>query len=182
MPRMPFTPSRIVSLIPFAPVAGSVVQGLDVQVGYLAGEALHLQYTLRADIARLRIPDPKPARRTDELWRHTCFEAFLHARAGTAYHEINASPSTEWAVYSFDDYRQGMAAPANVPAPTIHIARSARELVLDVRVDLKVLPPSRALALAAVIEDDSGSLSYWALKHPAAKPDFHHAGGFALEL
>jgi hypothetical protein len=179
---MPFTSSRTVSLVPFAPLAGSVVQGLDVHVGYMAGEALELQYTLRADLARLRIPGPKPASRTDELWRHTCFEAFLHARAGTGYHEVNASPSTEWALYSFDDYRHGMT-PANVSTPpAIHVTRSARELVVDVRIDLKVLPPSRALALAAVIEDESGSLSYWALKHPAAKPDFHHAGGFALEL
>jgi hypothetical protein len=181
MPRMPIPSPRLVSLVPFAPLAGSAVQGLDVQVGYVAGEALHLKYTLRADLARLRIPEAKNAHRTDELWRHTCFEAFLRAQTGTAYREINASPSTEWAVYSFADYRQGMA-PATVPAPAIHIARFARELVIDVRVDLKVLPPSRALALAAVIEDESGSLSYWALKHPAAKPDFHHAGGFVLEL
>jgi hypothetical protein len=181
MARMPFTSPRIVSLVPFAPVGGGVVQGLDVQVGYVAGDALNLQYTLRADLARVRVPEAKSARRTDELWRHTCFEAFLRARTGTGYHEVNASPSTEWAVYSFDDYRQGMA-PADVPAPAIRVARSARELVVEVHVDLKVLPPSRALALAAVIEDESGSLSYWALKHPAAKPDFHHAGGFVLEL
>jgi hypothetical protein len=181
MAPMPILSRLTTSLGPFAPVAGSAVQDLFVQVLYIAGETLRLEYTLRADVARLRIPDVKPARRTDELWRHTCFEAFLHARTGTAYHEVNASPSTEWAVYSFDDYRRGMA-PANLPAPEIHVARSARELVLHMEVDVKVLPPSRALALAAVIEDASGSLSYWALKHPAAKPDFHHPGGFVLEL
>jgi hypothetical protein len=178
---MPPTSPRIVSLVPFAPLTGSAVQGLDVQVDYLPDEALQLRYTLRADLARLRIPESQPARRTDELWRHTCFEAFLQARAGARYHEINASPSTRWAVYSFDDYRQGMA-PADVPAPAIHVARAPRELIVAARIDLKVLPPSRALALAAVIEDESGSLSYWALKHPAAKPDFHHPGGFVLEL
>lgn len=179
---MPPISPRSVALIPFAPVTGSVVQGLDVQVGYMPGEALHLQYTLRADVARLRIPELQPARRTDELWRHTCFEAFLHASAGSGYHEINASPSTQWAVYSFDDYRQGMTPTTLAQPPAIHVARSPRELVVEVRIDLKVLPPSRALALAAVIEDESGSLSYWALKHPAAKPDFHHLGGFVLEL
>ncbi|HEU4623454.1 MAG TPA: DOMON-like domain-containing protein [Steroidobacteraceae bacterium] len=152
-----------------------------MEVGYAAGEALHLKYILRADLARLRIPEPRPAARTDELWRHTCFEAFLRARTGTSYHEINASPSTEWAVYAFADYRQGMS-PADVAPPSIHVTRTPRELVVDLHVDLKLLPPSRALALAAVIEDGSGSLSYWALKHPAAKPDFHHLGGFVLEL
>ena len=38
------------------------------------------------------------------------------------------------------------------------------------------------LGLAAVIEDKAQVLSYWALKHPAEKPDFHHAGSFVVEL
>jgi hypothetical protein len=38
------------------------------------------------------------------------------------------------------------------------------------------------LALAAVIEDGNGRLSYWALGHPQGKPDFHHPDGFTLEL
>jgi hypothetical protein len=38
------------------------------------------------------------------------------------------------------------------------------------------------LALSAVIEDDRGTLSYWALKHPSGKPDFHHPEAFALEV
>jgi hypothetical protein len=42
-------------------------------------------------------------------------------------------------------------------------------------------PPLR-VALASVIEDGGGTLSYWALKHPPGKADFHHAHGFALEL
>jgi hypothetical protein len=37
-----------------------------------------------------------------------------------------------------------------------------------------------------VLEEDggalSGALSYWALRHPPGKPDFHHPAGFALEL
>ena len=32
------------------------------------------------------------------------------------------------------------------------------------------------------IEDEAGALSYWALRHPPGKPDFHHPAGFALEL
>jgi hypothetical protein len=33
-----------------------------------------------------------------------------------------------------------------------------------------------------VIEDIGGGRSYWALAHPAGKPDFHHADGFTIEL
>ena len=44
--------------------------------------------------------------------------------------------------------------------------------------------PARSIALAwdigltAVIETADGQLSYWALQHPAARPDFHHRGGW----
>ena len=36
--------------------------------------------------------------------------------------------------------------------------------------------------LAAIIEETNGSLSYWALAHPSALPDFHHRLGFALQV
>ena len=38
------------------------------------------------------------------------------------------------------------------------------------------------IALAAVVEARDGSRSYWALRHPAPSPDFHHANGFAIAL
>jgi hypothetical protein len=38
------------------------------------------------------------------------------------------------------------------------------------------------VALAAVIEGGNGKLSYWGLRHPPGKPDFHHPNGFALEV
>ena len=36
------------------------------------------------------------------------------------------------------------------------------------------------LALSPVIED--GALSYWALRHPPGRPDFHHQDAFTLEI
>jgi hypothetical protein len=38
------------------------------------------------------------------------------------------------------------------------------------------------LGLSAMLEDTQARKSYWALKHPPGKPDFHHADCFALEL
>lgn len=176
------TAQRTVQLRPYGPPPDNAVQLLEVEVTRTVGETLELRYSLHAHLSRLRIPEPKPTKRTDELWRHTCFEAFLRAAEGTGYREINVAPSTEWAMYSFDDYRKGMT-PQNVPQPpAIHVERAADRLIVAVQIDLKVLPPSRALALATVIEHEGGSLSYWALKHPAAKPDFHHPEGFALEI
>jgi len=36
--------------------------------------------------------------------------------------------------------------------------------------------------LTAVVECVDGALSYWALRHAAGKPDFHHPDTFALEI
>jgi hypothetical protein len=36
--------------------------------------------------------------------------------------------------------------------------------------------------LSAVIEAADGTISYWALKHPSDRPDFHHADSFAIQL
>lgn len=39
------------------------------------------------------------------------------------------------------------------------------------------------LNLAAVIEENDGTKSYWALHHPdPEKPDFHHPDSFVLKL
>jgi len=41
---------------------------------------------------------------------------------------------------------------------------------------------SWSLGLSAVIESADGRLSYWALRHPAPRPDFHQRAGWAARL
>lgn len=53
---------------------------------------------------------------TDELWRTTCFEAFVRPAGENAYREWNFAPSGDWAAYDFTGYREGMAN-ADVSAP-----------------------------------------------------------------
>ncbi len=72
-------------------------------------------------------------------------------------------------------------------APAISVQRTPERLQLSATVDLGVLPavPVHAplrLGLSAVIEDEDGERSYWALRHPPGQPDFHHAEAFALAL
>ncbi len=174
---------RTLALLPYAPVEAGTVRALEVTVDYDTGSGtLSLRYGLDADMARIRVPSQRPTSPADELWKHTCFEAFIRSAGTPAYHELNFSPSTEWAAYAFEDYRKGMT-PVRVPrSPAIRVGRSVQHLQLDVRFDLRTLSRPAALALAAVIEDQGGRLSYWALKHPAGKPDFHHPDSFALEL
>ena len=96
------------------------------------------------------------------------------------YREFNFSPSTQWAAYDFDSYRAGMRN-ADVLAPRIEVRYGPERYELYAAFDLPGGTPWR-LALTAVIEETDGVKSYWALKHPPGKPDFHHADGFVLEL
>lgn len=171
----PRTPSRAVGAI-------------DVRVESATKGILALTFVLQADLASLRIPAEQPRRRVDELWRHTCFEAFLMTGDGPGYREYNFSPSGEWAAYAFHDYRQANDQQAGVAtdesAPVIRVHRSVQRLALEAEVPLEPLPSYRPirLGLSAVVEAADGGLSYWALRHPPGKPDFHHIDAFALQL
>lgn len=141
---------------------------------------LALDYHLRGDLDRLLLPPEAPRCPTDGLWRHTCFEVFVMGDDAPAYREFNFSPSGAWAAYRFSSCRQGMT-PLDLPDPGIVVQANATELRLQAH--LADLPPGPwHLALAAVVEDRAGGLSYWALHHPGSKPDFHHPAAFTLEL
>ncbi|MGH8711230.1 MAG: DOMON-like domain-containing protein, partial [Burkholderiales bacterium] len=124
--------------------------------------------------------------RTDGLWQHTCCEAFVMGEEDVpGYYEFNFAPSSLWAGYRFHGYRAGGAAIEPVPPPAIALAGDRGRICLDVVLSLESILELREatrlrLALAVVIEEKSGSLSYWALAHPSHRPDFHHADAFAL--
>ena len=68
----------------------------------------------------------------------------------------------------------------------IEVRSSPDCYTLQASLDLDSLSlPRKALwrlGLSAVIEDISGRKSYWALMHPAGKPDFHDADSFVHEF
>ena len=156
-----------------------------VQVG--ESGVVSFQYVLRAELPRIRIPPLASAGRADGLWKHTCFEAFITAPGSTGYYELNFAPSRQWAIYSFKAYREAMSSADIGAPPEISVRRFDDRLEIDAVVrlhDLIALRGTRrlGLALSAVVEEESGTLSYWALKHAPGKPDFHHPDGFVLEL
>jgi hypothetical protein len=169
------------SLVPH-PLSRSVAaRSIEVRIASTP-VGLELTYTLHGDRERIRIPRAERRERADELWRHTCFEAFV-GRADGGYYEFNFSPSGRWAAYRFRSYRDRTVL-EEFPAPEIAVHRSAEAFRLDAIVDLRALSDSNPpkIALAAVVEDTGGELSYWALRHPSGKPDFHHADNFMLEI
>jgi len=131
-----------------------------------------------------RILWPAPAQgRTDGLWQHSCFEAFIGSTTGPAYAEFNVAPLGAWAAYAFDDYRAGMRDLALPTDPVIAGEGGCWRAAFDLTGLADLLGPAPwRLAITAVIEAKDGSKSYWSLVHPAGKPDFHHPDCFAARL
>ncbi|MBA3666222.1 MAG: DOMON-like domain-containing protein [Sphingomonas sp.] len=131
----------------------------------------------------LALPDPAAPARADGLWKTTCFEAFA-GLSGGAYLEFNFSPSSQWAAYRFDAYRQGMR-----EEPTeVEVWSEGGDswIALEASVRCDALVARAPLGLTAVIEEKGAQKSYWALAHPAnpskALPDFHDRSCFVAKL
>jgi hypothetical protein len=124
------------------------------------------------------LPTPALPTRADDLWRTTCFELFLMLDDDERYVEINLSPSTRWAAYAFDGYRDGRTA-LDIAAPRIERLPDGIAATLN----LSALPHGELrMGLSAVVEETGDTLSYWALAHPPGAPDFHAAACFAARL
>lgn len=186
--------SSYVSLLAHPDFGSQAVRRIAACARPAGPDSLRVQYVLEGDLQRVRIPPPVAGGgRTDKLWAHTCFEAFIGVPDSPRYLELNFSPSGQWAAYRFDAYREGMT-PAPIPAPRLALRLIEERLELDVEAHLdgslfSPAPGSQGpgprrlrLALATVVEDREGSLSYWAARHPPGRPDFHHPESFSLAL
>jgi len=176
------------TLICFSTIKDSLLPPLaiDVEMTLAPEKSLHLRYALTGDLTRIRIPASKAPGAQDGLWQHTCFEAFIAVEGEAGYREFNFSPSGQWAAYAFSAYRLRETWMID-RAPTISVARARRSLIVEANLAAADLPPatdgkSLQIGLSAVLESDDGGLSYWALRHPSAHPDFHHREGFSCWL
>ena len=160
----------------------SAIRAVEARVGIADGGWLRLRWRVEG-AAGLVLPRFAGRGRADGLWRTTCFELFCRRSSGEEYAEINLSPSECWAAYDFTGYRAGMAERPMDRAPVITPRRGGAVLILDAALRLGDLPPLPwELGLSAVLEEEGGALSYWALAHPSGRPDFHHPDCFARSL
>jgi len=155
---------------------------------------LDFEWSIEGAIGGLRLPEPGEPHAADDLWRHTCVEAFVRRAGESSYLELNLAPSRAFAVYGFRSYRtrdESAARTRTDPgAPTrIEVRRESARILLSARLDVAAVlgDPVAAVGplevgLSAVIETMDGRIAYFALRHPEGKPDFHHDRAFALRL
>jgi hypothetical protein len=191
-PQGPVTPSeeREFALHPFAGSAADL--GLQL-VGHVARRSDHLQvcYQLSGDLDSVVLPPPavEGPRRCDGLWEHTCFELFLAAEGVQPYWEVNLAPNGHWNLYRLEGYRQGLAPEPDretLPFTVSHRAGRPMEVALELALPTELLLACRQhplrLGVTAVVEQQGGTLSYWALAHGGAEADFHRREDFLLRL
>ena len=141
----------------------------------------NIWFGVGAPADRFVIPESDSPGRADELWKTTCFEAFLRAEASDSYREWNFAPSGDWAAYDFSGYREGMS-PAEVAEPYVRMEDNFTWWALGATIAVDA-ERTWHLGLSAVLEEKDGTKSYWALAHSNPdKPDFHLADCFAAKL
>ena len=167
----------VFNLLPHAHHPPRLVKGVSVNVARTPEGGLWLEYGVNG-AATLKLPKGRQPARADDLWRTTCFELFLMFDNQEHYVEFNFSPSTQWAAYGFDGHREGRTV-LDIDPPEIE----RRPDGIAVTCNLAAFPRgAHRMGLSAVIEEEGGVLSYWALAHPPGAPDFHHPACFAATL
>ena len=147
--------------------------------------SLVLDYQLQDHLGQVKWPSIslKPARK-DDLWKTTCLEFFLSKPNSKEYWEVNLSPTGNWNVYHFDDYRDGMKPEERVISMEIMVIDKKLRVILHLT-ELEIMAPSEPLELGitAVVENVSdGSQTFWALTHTGDQADFHRRDSFILKV
>ena len=155
-----------------------------VEAKVIARDAAWLRLRWRIEGSQALVVPPFAGKgRATGLWKTSCFEAFLQPNGGESYLELNLSPSERWAAYAFDSYRAGMRDQAMTREPVCTLRRGSSMAIFDAAIPAADLPAQDyALGLSCILEEEGGTLSYWALAHPADKPDFHAAACFTARL
>ncbi len=135
------------------------VRAVWAEVALSFEDGFSLRFGVEGDIGALVLPPCEGQlviadTATDGLWQSSCFEAFLTEEGQPDYTLAPWDMTCE----------RGAALYILRIEPGIYPDRGSR------------------LALSAVIEELDGTKSYWALRHPPGKPDFHHPDCFQLTL
>ncbi|MBN2801686.1 MAG: hypothetical protein JXR91_01195 [Deltaproteobacteria bacterium] len=117
--------------------------------------------------------------RTDELWKHTCFEIFIGTEDSDEYWEFNFSTSGKWNCYHFDNYRKEMTQEPDTALLMFSAIQDNQDALFNIKVKLpkNLANKNKLLSSPAVIvesiQNGMRNFEYYASSHKNNKPDFH---------
>lgn len=142
---------------------------------------LNIWFGIGAPLAGFAMSEALEPQRSDKLWETTCFELFIRRPGEQSYREWNFAPSGAWQAYDFNGYREGMATAEVGAAPYVRFEDNLTWWTFGATIAVEA-DGDWEFGLSAVLEEQDGTKSYWALAHPADKPDFHHPDCFVARL
>lgn len=140
----------------------------------------HLRVVFEFDGALQHLALPTAPLDPAKLWEHTCAELFVAMEDGR-YVEWNFSPTGQATRFEFSAYRVRTSASFDEGVKVIVTRRGHSVRLVASGPLLRGVERIVSASLSAVVRSPGGACSYWALKHPAAEPDFHDIRGFTLD-
>jgi hypothetical protein len=188
--------TMIHKMLPFTPPPHTLTfEAESSVVGEIHNPSLMVSYRLNGNLNKIELIDPSLGlpKRTHELWKNTCFEWFLKSDKSLKYWEFNASPTGLWNFYELDSYRTNLKESFLISEPLFHSELKQEKngptstYCFSMKCSLKALfnesslsPQSTRLAITTVIHWKTNETTYYSLKHPQEKPDFHSPDGFVI--
>lgn len=147
---------------------------------------IHVRYRINGRTDNIQFPDvSQQASRKNELWNATCCELFVGISGEPHYWEYNLSPSHDWAVFSFTDYRQNKSDELSISQLEITTKidkNNEFELKTILALPKMLIGHTLDIGVSSVVQDKSGKIHYYALTHPDKQADFHDRNGFNIKL
>ena len=154
---------------------------VDHAAAFGAAATVNIWFGVGAPASRFVLPEADEPSRADELWRTTCFEAFLREEGADGYSEWNFAPSGQWAAYDFirpRGYGRGSTSPLRPTSGWRTISPGGR-LEPRFRSMLEKAGSSRSRRSLRRRTAPSPT-GRWPMR--ADKPDFHHPDCFVAKL
>ncbi len=141
---------------------------------------LTLEYQIQGNMSQYHFPKQTKQERANELWLDTTFELFIAPTNSDEYWEINISPSTQWNVYHFTSYKEGMKESNIISQPTIKTDEYHNEyrLTFNSTVPNEHFDHVLQINLCVILLDQKGVRHFYSIKRREGSPDFHDRDSF----
>lgn len=167
-----------------SPILRKLKYPLQVDVSIeIIEKIIYLSYSISGDISSIIIPSISDIpQRKDDLWKTTCFELFLANKTKRNYIELNLSPSLNYNIYSFSDYRADMNLENSFIIRNTSVKHEKTKFNIKFMLEsINIINTDDLLInISTVIKYSNDKSKYYAVMHNKDKADFHKKNTFVV--
>ena len=142
---------------------------------------LTLEYQVLGDLSHYHFPKQTKQERANNLWLDTTFELFIAPVGSDEYWELNIAPSTQWNLYHFTSYKEGMKESNIISTPSIktYVQHDKYRLTFNATVAHEHFDQALQINLCTILLDQNGVRHFYSIERREGDVDFHDRGGFS---